>query len=87
MAKNLVLSLILAPDPNSALQKNFSKIWFQSLDIMASYHHVQYPKKLMIQSRKVSDGRTDRQTDGQADEINFIGRCPTNVERPISFTV
>ena len=29
----------------------FSKIWLrQSLDIMVSYHHVQYQKKLMIQS-------------------------------------
>ena len=31
----------------------FSKIWLrQSLDIMVSYHHVQYHKKLMIQSWK-----------------------------------
>ena len=38
-----------------------------------------------------TDGRTDRQTDrqtdgqidGQTDESDFIGRCPTNVERPI----
>ena len=29
----------------------FSKIWLgQSLDIMFSYHHVQYQKKLIIQS-------------------------------------
>ena len=28
--------------------------------------------------RKIIDGRTD----GQADEIDFIGRCPTKVERP-----
>ena len=32
--------------------------------------------------RKLSDGRTDRQTGGQTDESDFIGRCPTNVERP-----
>ena len=34
------------------LDRNFfSKIWLrQSLDIMVSYHHVQYQKKLMIQS-------------------------------------
>ena len=33
----------------------------------------------MIQSREnlVTDGRTD----GQTDESDFIGRCPTNVER------
>ena len=29
--------------------------------------------------RKLSDG----QMDGQADESDFIGRCATNVERPI----
>ena len=37
----------------------------------------------MIQSWEnlVTDGRTDRQTD----ESDFIGRCPTNVERPKYF--
>ena len=35
--------------------------------------------------RKFSDGRTHGHTDGQADESGFIGRCPTNVERPINF--
>ena len=35
----------------------------------------------MIQSWEnlVKDGRTDEQTD----ESDFIGRCPSNVERPI----
>ena len=28
------------------------------------------------------DGRTDRRTDGQTDESDFIKRCPTNVECP-----
>ena len=39
----------------------------------------------MIQSWEnlVTDGRTNRQRDGQADESDFIGRCPTNVERTI----
>ena len=34
----------------------------------------------MIQSSEnlVTDGRTD----GQADSSDFIGRCPTNLERP-----
>ena len=49
----------LAPN----LDRNFfSKIWLrQSLDIMVSYHHVQYQKKLMIQSWEnlVTDGQTD----------------------------
>ena len=41
IAKNLVLGN----------QFFFSKIWLgQSLDIMVSYHHVQYQKNLLIQS-------------------------------------
>ena len=38
-------------DQNSGRDFFFSKIWLPwSLDIMISYHHVQYQKKLMIQS-------------------------------------
>ena len=47
---------------------------------MVSYLYVKnYQKKLMIQSWEnvMMDRRTDRQTDE-----SFIGRCPTNVERP-----
>ena len=48
MAKNLVYSPILAQIHAAIF---FSKIWFcQSLDIMVSFHYVQYQKKLMIQS-------------------------------------
>ena len=37
--------------PNSGGQNFLYKIWpQQSLDIMVSYHHVQYQKKLMLQS-------------------------------------
>ena len=37
--------------PNFSHQNLFSKIWLcQSLDIMVSYHRVQYQKKLMIES-------------------------------------
>ena len=53
---------------NPGHQIFFSKIWRrQSLDIMVSYHHVQYQKKLMIQSWEnlVTDGRTYRRTDGR----------------------
>ena len=28
------------------------------------------------------DGRTDGHTDGQADESDFIGRCPTDIDHP-----
>ena len=56
-----------------------SKIWLrQSLDVMVSYQHVQYQKKLMIQSWEnlVTDGQNDRQTDRLTDSR------PTNIERP-----
>ena len=59
----------------------FSKNWlFNLLYNKGSYHDAPYQKKLMIQlwENLVTDGRTDRQTD----ESDFIGRCPTNVERP-----
>ena len=71
MAKNLVLG------------PNYGRQYVQksgSVHNMVSYHHVQYQKKLLIRSwENLSDGRTDEQTD----ESDFIGRCPTNVERAI----
>ena len=51
--------------PNSSCQFFSPKTWLcQSLNVMVSYHHVQYQKKLMIQSCKnlVMDRQTDRQT-------------------------
>ena len=33
--------------------------------------------------RKLCDGLTDGRKDGQTDDTDFIGCCPTNVERPI----
>ena len=59
MPKNLVSDPILVQ--NVAAKFLFSKIWLlQSLDIMVSYHHVQYQKKL-IQSWQnlVPEGQTD----------------------------
>ena len=53
---------------NLGHQNFVSNIWFyQSLDIMVWYHHVQYPKKLMIQSwgNLVTDRWTDRQREGK----------------------
>ena len=60
MAKNLILGLILASLAQiwTAIPPPPKKIWIrQSLDIMLSYHHVQYQKKI-IQSREnlVRDG-------------------------------
>ena len=52
MAKNLIFEPTLGPlGPSSGRQFFFffSKISFsQSLDIMVSYHHVLYQKKIMI---------------------------------------
>ena len=44
---------------------------------MVSYHHVQYQKKLTIQSWEnlVMDGQTD--TDRRMDDSDFIGCCQT----------
>ena len=62
---------------NLGCQNFFSKIWLcQSLDFMVTYYYVQYQKKLMMQSSK------NLVTDGQTDKSDFIGRCPTNIERP-----
>ena len=67
----------------------FPKIWLrQSLDIMVSYHHGQLSSCTISEKtddpilRKLSDVGTDRQTEGQTDESDSIGRRPTNVERP-----
>ena len=47
----------------------FSKICLrQSVDIMVSYHHVQYQKKTNDPIlRKLSDGRKDVRTEGRTD--------------------
>ena len=68
MAKNM-LSLIFTCLVQSWATKLFLKSWLhQSLDIMVNDHHVQYQKKLMIQSlenlvtdRWINQGTTDRQ--------------------------
>ena len=50
---------------------------------MVSYHHVHYQKKLTIQSWENFDWRTDGRTDRWT-RVIFIGRCPTNVKRPVT---
>ena len=60
------------PDLAHLVQIRGKKICLrQSLDIMVNYHH-----ELMIQSWE------NLVTDGQTNESDFIGRCPTNVECP-----
>ena len=74
-AKNLILSLIYVRWAQIRAQ-----ILLQSLDIMVIYHHVQYQKKTNDSIlKKCSDGQTNRQTH----KSDFIGRCPTRVERSI----
>ena len=86
MAKDLISGTILARLVQAwAPHFLIKKICLcQSLDIMVRNHNVQYQKKLMIQSREnlVTDRRRDGRTEGKTDEGDFIGRCPTNVERP-----
>ena len=68
MAKNLVSEPVEAHLTQIREAKYiyiFSKIWLrQPLDIMVTYHHVQYQKNLMIQSwENLVTGRlTDRRT-------------------------
>ena len=51
MPSNLVSGPILVHLGQIHAANFFSKIWLrQSLDIMVSYYHVQYQKKLIIQS-------------------------------------
>ena len=49
--------------PNSGHQFFFQKSGCQSLDIMVSYHHIQYQKKIMIHlwENLVTDEQIDRQ--------------------------
>ena len=62
---------------NLGCQNFFSEIWLcQSLDFMVTYYYVQYQNKLMAQSSK------NLVTDEQTDKSDFIGRRPTNIERP-----
>ena len=61
MAKNLALGPILAPLAQILTLKVFPKIWLcQFVDIIISYHHVQYQKNLMI--KYWENVGTDRRT-------------------------
>ena len=71
MARNLVSGPILAQIQAANFFFFFSKLSLcQSLDIIVSYHHVQYQKKLMIQSWE--NLAMDVQTNQQRDESIII---------------
>ena len=71
--------------PNSG--RNFF-FFFKNLASSVTRYHGQLSSCIISEKtkdpilRKLSHGQTDRQTDGQTDESDFTGRCPTNVERP-----
>ena len=58
----------------------FKNLLCQSLDMMVSYYHVQYQKKLMIQSWENvgMDRRTDRRTDRRIDGWVWYQRNPNS---------
>ena len=68
-----------------------TKFFFKNLVLSVTTYHGQLSsciisKKLMIQSWEnlLTDGQSDGRTNGQTNESAFTGRCPTNVERPIT---
>ena len=64
--------------PSSSCQFFPPKIWLcQSIDIMVSYHHVPYQKKLMTQSWE--NLVTDEWTDRQIDESDFLIKLISNL--------
>ena len=86
--KNLVLGPILAHLAQIWGTKFFLKI---SGSEVTRYHGQLSSCTISEKSndpmlKKLSDGRTDGWTDGQTDDSDFIGCCPTNVERPIIVT-
>ena len=77
--------------PSSSYDVFSKNLLHQFLDLMVCYHHVKSHKKTNdLTLRKLSGvqtgRRTDRRTDRQTDESDFIGLCPTNVERPTGRT-
>ena len=83
--KNLILAWFTPVGPKFGPPFFFPKVWLcKSLDIMVSYHRVQYQENLAIQSweKLVTDGQTGGGTDGQMDrqmdEHDFIGRWLSN---------
>ena len=78
MTKNLVSGLILA---------HLAQFFFKNLALSVTIYYDQLLSSTISEKindpilRKRSDGRTDGQMDWQMEESDFVGRCPTNVER------
>ena len=80
MAKNLVLGPILV----HLAQIWAAKFFFKNLALSVNRYYEQLSSCTVSAKTndpilsKLNDGRSD----GQTDESDFIGRCPTNIERP-----
>ena len=64
--------------------------FFKNLALSVTRYHGQLPCIISEKTndpilRKLGDRRTNWQTDEQTDESEFIGRCPTDVERPTNY--
>ena len=81
--KTLILGSILPHSP----QIRAANFFFKNLASLVTRYHGQLSSCTISDKtndpilRKLSDGWTD----GQTDESDFIGRCPTNIERPTWF--
>ena len=84
MAKNLVSDPILA----HLAKIRAANFFFKNLASLVTRYHGQLSSCTISEItndpilRKLSDGQTGGRTDGQTDQSDFIGRCPTNVEHP-----
>ena len=84
--KNLVLGPIL----DHLAQSRAAISFFKNLAPSVTRYHGQLSCIISEKTndpilRKLGDWRTDWQTDEQTDESYFIGRCQTDVERPINY--
>ena len=77
MAKHLILGLV----SGYWAQIRAANFFFKNLASSVTRYHGQLSSCTI--SEKTNDGRRDRHSDGQTDENDFIGRCLTDVERPI----
>ena len=74
--------------PNSAT--NFFFFFLKNLTSWFTRYHGQLSSSTISEKtndpilRKLSDGRMDSGTNRQTNESDFIGRCPTNFERPLN---